>query len=432
MLETDTKNLFDEFPAISTTEWENAILKELKGAGYEKKMIWKTSEGFDVKPFYRNEDLEGNPYVNQQSNRQSALRGYKTYSNNWEISQEIPVENPVDANKLALEALSGGADSVTFVFRKDKISGKSTFLKLTDFLKLIENINLETTTIRFESGKKTTALISLLKEIVKQKKLDSQKLKIIFNYDPIGYLTIKGNYYLNNENIFAYSATMLNEVIEQFPNIKLLGINGKYFNNAGATITHELAYSLAIASEYLSLLSENGIDIKTVANQITFNFGVGSNYFMEIAKLRSARVLWEKLLEAFLPQNSEIIPMNIHCITTDWNKSRYDHYSNLLRQTTEAMSAIIGGTQSLTVRPFDAVFGKTGEFSQRLARNLQIILKEEAHLDKVADAAGGSYYIENLTKKIIAQSWKLFLEIEEKGGYIKAFKDGFIQEKANC
>lgn len=418
MSNTDKKNLFSEFPEANATDWKNAIIRDLKGADYDKKVIWKTPEGFDVKPFYNNEDLIDNQNI-------SVARGYKTNDNNWEISQEIIIRNINDANKSAVDALCKGADSITFIV-PENIS--ELIKNQNDLSALLKGINLEKNTLRFISGDNSGYLFGLLEIEIKIQNVDSNKVRVIFDCSPIGDLTTKGHF-CSEENLFEKASTLITSTSKNYLQIKLLGVNGYSFKNAGSLITQELAYSIAIASEYLSLISEKGADIKNIANHLTFNFGVGSNYFMEIAKLRAARILWEKLLEAYLPNNTEVIPMNIHSITSDRNMAAYDYHTNLLRETTESMSAIIGGTQSLTVRPFDSVFGSTNEISQRLSRNIQIVLKEEAHLNKVVDIAGGSYYIENLTKEITEQAWKLFLEIEEKGGYIKAFENGFIQEQ---
>jgi methylmalonyl-CoA mutase len=181
--------------------------------------------------------------------------------------------------------------------------------------------------------------------------------------------------------------------------------------------------------EYMTQLTQRGIKSELAASKIGFTFGTGSNYFPEIAKLRAARLLWSVVLNGFKPADAEEIKMNIHCVTSEWNKTIYDPYVNLLRTQTEAMSAILGGTDSLTVEPFDTVFRQPDEFSERIARNQQLILKEEAYFDKVADPAAGSYYIENLTSLIAENAWKLFLEIEEKGGFLACLKSGFIQTK---
>lgn len=414
-------NILDDFPKVSTKEWVNAIIKDLKGTDFDNKMLWKTVEGFNLNPFYREEDISNFKFLKSKTKKLPVVRGYKTENNNWEISQEITVENFTKANKQAISSLKNGADCLTFVLNDN------TNLLQSDVHKLLNNIALEKIKIRFITNFNFETFFELIENELKNRNIDFKKVQIEFNFAPISYFSITGDKkYIENKQFLKYSK-LIKQISENLPESKAIGINAYDFANAGSLITQELAYSLAIASEYLSIFSDKGLDVKTIAKQITFNFAIGSNYFFEISKLRSIRMLWAKLLEAFIPDNSENIPINLNSVTTDWNKSSCDIYNNVLRQTTEAMAAIIGGTQSLTVRPFNSILGIADDFSNNLARNLQIILKEETHLNKVADIAGGSYYIENLTNNITNQAWKLFLEIEEKGGYIKAFKDGFIQ-----
>jgi methylmalonyl-CoA mutase len=215
-------------------------------------------------------------------------------------------------------------------------------------------------------------------------------------------------------------------------NFRSIAVTGKNFRDAGSSIVQELGFSIAMGAEYLSTLTEAGLNIDDVACSIKFNFGVGANYFMEIAKLRAARLLWAKVVEAFNPKCECSSKMIIHSENTIFNKTVYDPYVNMLRTQTEAMSAVLGGTDSLTVLPFNAIYESTTDFSERIARNQQILLKEEAHLDKIADPAAGSYYIETLTDSIAEQAWKLFLDVQEKGGYVAAFKEGFVQAQVNA
>ena len=266
------------------------------------------------------------------------------------------------------------------------------------------------------------------------------KIKASVSIDPIGSFSKNGAF---SEEIFSE----LKELIEATSNLKklsIINVNGKLFRDAGSSIVQELAFSLASGAEYITKLSDAGVNVATVAKKMKFNFGVGANYFMEIAKLRAARMLWAKIVEAFEPtcnccdkcscggECEDGIcrcasKMRIHSENTIFNKTVYDPHVNMLRTQTEAMSAVLGGTDSLTVLPFNAVYENSTEFSERIARNQQILLKEESHLDKIADPSAGSYYIENLTDNIATLAWELFIEVQDKGGYIEAFKAGFIQ-----
>ncbi|HOU97743.1 MAG TPA: methylmalonyl-CoA mutase family protein [Bacteroidales bacterium] len=423
------QKLFSEFPPITTQQWEDIILKELKGADYEKKLIWKSNEGIAVKPYYRKEDIATLPWIKQTNQSELPIcRTYKTNDNNWVIFEEVYVGNIDKANQQAVEALSKGAEGIEFIIQeKIHYDLVNLFQNQEEFSRLVKGINLEKTPLRFVSGCSTGVILSMLEEEVKKQQLDATKIDVTFDYDPLGHLTLNGNFFVSEENCYQQMVSLFNYYNQICPNGKVFGVNGYYFQNAGATLIQEISLSLAIASEYFKHLSDVGLNIRQIAEKISFNLGVGSNYFMEIAKYRAIRYLWTKLLEAF-DEKSTDVPLYIHSITSNWNKTAYDPYVNILRNTTEAMSAVIGGSDSITVRPFDAIYKSPDAFSLHIARNIQLILKEESHLDKVIDPAGGSYYIESLTQSFINEGWKMFMQIEEWGGYVEAFKQGKIQE----
>ena len=214
--------------------------------------------------------------------------------------------------------------------------------------------------------------------------------------------------------------------------VKFITVGGDIFQNCGSTIVQELAFTMAVGSEYLNKLMENGLSVDDAASAMKFNFSISSNYFMEIAKFRAARMLWANIVKGYNPEKECSCKMFAHAVTSTWNQTAYDPYVNMLRGTTEAMSATLGGVHSLEVLPFDYSFEAPTEFSKRIARNAQLLLKHESHFDQVIDPAGGSYYIESLTSSIAAEAWALFREIEEKGGYIAAFKEGFIVSRVKA
>lgn len=211
--------------------------------------------------------------------------------------------------------------------------------------------------------------------------------------------------------------------------MRIVTVAGQTFGNSGSTIVEELAFTLSAGHDYLVRLTDAGLDVDAAARKLRFSFSVSSNYFMEIAKFRAARMLWANIVKGYGPAKNCACKMQIHAETSRWNQTVYDPYVNMLRGTTEAMSATIAGVHSLEVMPFDASFENPTEFSKRIARNVELLLKNESHFDQVVDPAGGSYYVENLTQSIAAEAWKLFLEIEEKGGYTEAYKAGLIVER---
>jgi methylmalonyl-CoA mutase len=418
----DQKNdkLFDTFPPVTTSEWEARINLDLKGADYQKKLVWKTSEGFDVKPYYRDEDIQSIGSINSVPGEYPYIRGNQTLSNDWEIRQDIETNDESEANRLAVDAVKRGATGVGLVAAELETE--------SDVEDLLAGIDPMKVSIHFGAASSYPTLIKIVAANAKTQKLPVAKLKGSFDFDPISYLLLNGDFWKSEKSDMGQVATMVRLGKELMPVMKVINVNGHYFNSAGATLVQELGFSLASGNEYLALATASGISVDDAAQRMMFSFGVGSNYFMEIARLRAARLLWVKIVEQYHPVDETSMQMHIHCNTSAWNKTLFDPYVNLLRTTTEAMSAIIGGTQSLSILPFDTFYKDPDEFSTRLARNQQIILKEEVYLDKVVDPSAGSYYIENLTELIAEAAWKVFLQIEEKGGMVEAVKTGFVQD----
>ena len=416
------KKLFSEFPPVSTSDWEALIEKDLKGADYEKKLVWKTREGFNVKPYYRDEDLQGIDAAATLPGAFPFVRGNKVKGNDWYIRQNIRVNKVEAANKKALDILMKGVNSLGFVLDDNKEYSKE------DLDGLCRNIFAEIVELNFVCGRQAENIAGLYLDLVQQYNRDFRKVHGSVNFDPLGRLVIKGNYYDSFDEDFERCRRLIN-LTTNLPNFSVITVNGRNFHHAGSSIVQELAFSLAAGAEYLTQLSERGLSVDEVATGMRFNFSIGSDYFMEMARIRAARQLWANIVKAYGPSSDDIARMSIHSETASWNITVYDPYVNMLRTTTESMSAAIAGVDSHIVRPFDGAFSKPDEFSERIARNQQLLLKEEAYLDKVADPAAGSYYIESLTDKMVQEAWKIFLEIEEKGGYIEAVKSGYIQQK---
>lgn len=419
-MDQNNDKLFITFPPVSTSEWEARISDDLKGADYRKKLIWKTVEGFEVKPYYREEDTQEIPFIHTNPGEYPFVRGNKTTSNEWQIRQDIETDNSPEANRLAIDAIKRGATGIGLV--ADNLETEQ------DVEELLNGLNFQNVAIHLGAARSYPSLIKLVAAYFATKNLSTDTIKGSFDFDPISYLLLNGDFWKSEKSDLAEVASMVKLGKELLPWMKVINVNAHYFNSAGASLVQELGFALASGTEYLTLAAKAGIRVDDAAQRMMFSFGVGSNYFMEIARLRAARQLWAKIVEQYKPQNETSMQMWIHCNTSAWNKTLFDPYVNLLRTTTEAMSAIIGGTQSLSILPFDTFYKDPDEFSNRLARNQQIILKEEVYLDKVVDPSAGSYYIEKLTQLIAEAAWKVFLQVEEKGGMIEAVKAGFIQD----
>jgi methylmalonyl-CoA mutase len=414
--------LFEQFPPVSTQAWMDKIHSDLKGADFNKKMVWKTGEGLEVKPFYRSEDIESLAYINSLPGEFPYIRGSRVHNNNWHIRQNTEVNDYSAANKKALDILMKGVDSLGFIIT-DPGSVNEENIRI-----LLQDIHTESIETNFYANGKAKEILACLIKIETERGRDFSQIHGAIEADPLSRLMLNGTLCVPEEAGFDYLACLtLDSAI--FPNLRTIHLSASNFNNAGADIVQELAFGIAMGCEYMAQLTLREVSAGLAASKIRFSFGVGSGYFPEIAKLRAARLLWSAVTQAFDAHSSHDVRMDIHCVTSKWNKTLYDPYVNMLRTQTEAMSAIIGGTDSLTVEPFDSSFRPPHEFSERIARNQQLILKEESYFDKVADPSAGSYYIENLTRMIAEQAWKLFVETEEQGGFLKALHSGFIQTK---
>ena len=423
MANTKREKLFTEFPPVSTEQWEAAIAVDLKGADYERKLVWRTGEGFNVRPYYRAENLEGIQFLGSQAGEFPYVRGTRAH-NRWRVHQTVEVNCPKEANAEALKLLNAGVDSLGFEIAKEGFTA-------ADLDELLRDICVPAISLVF-SGKGTGNVAELV--IAKLEKEGTiAEADVAFAIDPlVKGLSTKGDFCSpNGEKCFARIAALIKKTAA-YKHIRIVTVSADIFSNAGSTIVEELAFALSAGNEYLARLTDAGLTVDEAARKLRFSFAVTSNYFMEIAKLRAARMLWANIVKAYNPEKNCAGKMMIHATTSKWNQTVYDPYVNMLRGTTEAMSAAIGGVYSMEVTPFDRSFETPSEFAKRIARNVELLLKHESHFDQVVDPAGGSYYVENLTQSIAAEAWKLFLEIEQKGGYTEAYKAGVIKERVEA
>ena len=416
------EKLFSDFPGVSTEAWMEKITADLKGADFEKKLVWKTNEGFKVKPFYRQEDLEGLKTTEGLPGQFPYLRGTKKNDNTWYVRQEIKVECAKEANAKALDILNKGVDSLGFSLKKKDLCPE--YIET-----LLEGICAECVELNFSTCQGATVLLAnLLVEYFTKKGYDLANLKGSVNYDPMGKMLSKGKDVSN----YIATAKELVSVMAALPKYRCISVNAIELNNAGSYIAQELGYALAWGNEYLNALIEAGVSVDDAAKKIKFNFGISSNYFLEIAKFRAARMLWANIVNEYNPACECSCKMLAHAETSTFNLTLFDAHVNMLRTQTEAMSAALAGVNSITVSPYDKAYQTPDDFSERIARNQQLLLKEECHFDKVVDPSAGSYFIENLTVSIAQQAWNLFLQVEEEGGMMEAIKAGKVQEAVNA
>lgn len=406
--------LFSDFPPVSTGQWEEKIQADLKGADYEKRLVWKSPEGLKVRPYYRSEHLDGLPHVGVLPGQPPYVRGPREKGNEWVIRQDFVEEDVQLANALARQSIEKGVQAVGL--------NASAVNSREHMMRLLEGIDPAVTGIHLLHGKDYPALLDLLLEVK-----PAEKLQGSLNFDPLAYFLLYGKFYGGQQGDMEQAKELLERCRELPPGFYPLAVNAQHIHNAGGSAVQEMAFALAQAVEYLSALTGMGLSVDEIAPRMQFTFAVGSSYFMEIAKVRAVRMLWHQVVAQYKPARPESSKMRVHVCTSNWNKSVYDPYVNMLRTTTEAMAASVGGADSVTVEPFDKAFRKPSEFSYRMARNQQIILKHEAYFNKVADPAAGSYYIEQLTDSLAQAAWKLFLEVEDQGGFVRSVHDGFVR-----
>ena len=414
------EKLFSDFVAPTRQEWRDKIEVDLKGADYQKKMVWRTNEGFSMEPFYRKEDVDKLATVNALPGEFPYVRGNRAASNEWHVRQDIKCECPKEANQKALDILNKGVDSLGFI-----IPGKEVSAEYIDTL--LQGIYAECVELNFRTCQRhSLELAKILVAWFKKQGVDPKKVEGSISFDPIGKMIQKGK---DTSDVLAQAKELV-ETLADYPLFRAVSVNAYELTDAGAYSYQDLGYALAWGNEYMQELTEAGISPELAAQNIKFNLGINGVYFMEIAKLRAARLLWAQIVSQYT-NDKEAAKMHVCAITTTYNQTLFDSYVNMLRSQTETMSAALGGVESIVVRPFDMPYEAPTEFAERIARNQQLLLKDECHFDRMVDVAGGSYFLEELTTALAGQAWKLFLAVEEEGGFLAAAKAGTVQSTVN-
>lgn len=416
----EKEKLFADFSVPTRQEWMDKILVDLKGADFTKKLVWRTGEGFAVQPFYRREDVAECPAMDVLPGKFPYTRGNRAKSNSWLTRQEVKCADSAETNRLICDILNKGVDSLGLRIPKDRISDDYFDQLLKDVLPECVELNFRT------CQGHTLQLARTFVAYLERRGCNPEKIRATIAFDPLEKILVKGK---DTTPLLAVLRD-LDEVFRAYPLVRFVTVNALTLNNGGAYCYQELGYALAWGNEYMHLLTAAGIAADRAASVIRFEMGVGSNYFMEIAKFRAARQLWSAVVKQY-GADDEACRMSVNATTSSYNLTLFDSHVNLLRTQTEAMSAALAGVDSIVVVPFDSVYAEPNEFSERLARNQQLILKEESHFDKVVDPAGGSYYVETLTQSLAHEAWKCFLDVEHAGGFLEALKAGVVQQAIN-
>ncbi len=398
--------LFLDFEPITKKQWIEKIQKDLKGKSFEK-LFWELGETLSVPPFYMPNDLNDLPHL-QDTLAQKALHSGNT---GWLTCEYFNAGSEMLLSELSI-AIQNDVTAISIEISEDSFAG---IRKLFNFIKQHKS---QIKKVSF------TGRNNILQKLTGQKEVldlvsGTPEINFVFGFNFLSELTRYGEQSLETSYILTLQSQFTSHT-----NVRFLLINANDFHNAGASVVQELAYVLNIGNSYLQHFNNSN----EANRRIEFRFATGGNYFFEIAKLRAYRILWAKLLQ--LHDNKFSTPENtfIGSETSQLNKTIYDPYVNMLRNTTETMAAIIGGTNELSVLPFNFLFQDDDEFGKRIARNVQHLLRHETHLDKIQDIPAGSYYIENLTHLLAENVWTLFQEIESKGGYEKLAQSGWIKQ----
>lgn len=390
-----SKFLFPEFDEVSAKQWRQKIQYDLKGADYNETLVWKSPEGIHVKPFYHQDDFT------------ESFNSVPGHPENWAIVQSVFIDDETIANKLALDSLTRGAEAILFKAEME-----------FDIETVFEGFPFEKATIYFDLNFLLESFLEKLKVFFQE----HSQATVRYNLDVIGYLARTGNWFYNKEKDFdILDALMVSDSSD------ILSVDATVYQNAGANIVQQLAYALAHANEYLNYFDQKSkSESKSFENfKLTFQFAVGSNYFFEIAKLRAFRKLYATLAKEYGVEET----CHIVVIPSKRNKTIYDYNVNLLRTTSECMSAVLGGADAVCNLAYDVLYHKSNEFGERISRNQLLILKKESYFDVVGNPVDGTYYIESLTDEIAQKALEIFKEIEKGGGFLKQLGDGIIQKK---
>ncbi len=412
------ERLFDQFPQTSYQEWRAKVEADLKGADFNKKLVWRTNEGFDVQPVYRAEDIASLETTKSLPGQFPYVRGTRD-NNDWLTRQNIIADSAAAANEIARDVLTKGVTSLGF-----KVADAA------DVAVLLKDIDITKVEINLQCCPRNSVAVAkaLVQYIVAAGAADSFRGSV--EYNPLRRQFRHGVEGIDNAAIVAEASELLN-VVKPVAGLRCLSVDSAMLGNSGAYIYQEMGYALAWGAAWMTALTDAGFCACEVATRIKFDMCVSSNFFMEIAKFRAARMLWARIVEQYKPKCADAAKMNVCASTSRFNQTIYDAHVNLLRSQTETFSAAVAGVDSIVTTPFDLPYKTPDTFSERIARNQQFLLKEESHMDKVVDPAGGSYYVETLTVSIANEAWKLFLEVEADGGFFAQAGDGKVQQAVN-
>ena len=443
----NTLRLLEEFPAHTYAEWKEAAIQLLKGRSFEKTLITPTYEGFDLEPIYTRESVGDLSHLNEPPGMGSQVRGSRLegfLEAGWLVSQELSAPTPAELNRMALKELENGQNELNLWLDKPSREGRDpepedkavgvcgvSLSTVGDLEEVLKGIHPEMISLYLRTGLAGPAVFAILAAWQESKGLDGDNLSGCLGIDPVGWLTETGKLPGDAGAGLDSVADLCRESFRRMPRMQVFDVQGHSYHNGGASSVQEAAAVLATGVFYLKEMEKRGIPAGETARRMRLSVSIGGNFFLEIAKLRALRLLWNRVLESFeVPADDR--KLHLHARTGLWNKTVFDPYVNMLRTTTEAFSAVVGGCDSLHVGPFDEIIRESDPFSRRIARNTHAILAEECGMRQVIDPAGGSWAVETLTDKMAQASWEQFQQIEAQGGILEVLQSGYLQEQVKA
>ena len=439
-----TGKLLQDFPPVSFDDWRKLVESELKGAPFDKKMFSSTYEGIQLRPIYRREDVATLPHLNSFPGFAPFVRGATPdgYVNRpWDVSQEIAYSSPAEFNNAARNYISRGLTALNMVLdhatrdghdpdwaEPSQVgSGGLSIATFEDLEKALDGIDLEKIRLLVRCGASGMPFAALLIAVAIKRKKSPADLRGCIETDPLGVLSHEGRLPQSLGAAYREMAALTRWSASHAPQLQTICVHGRAWHDSGASAVQELAFVLATGVDYLRQMGACALPIDVVAPRTRFAMSVGANFFLEIAKIRALRMLWSRVVAA-AGGSADSQKLSLHVRTSRWNKTVCDPYNNMLRTTVEAFAGVLGGCDSMQVGAFDEVIRNPDDFSQRIARNTQLILQKECQLTDVVDPAGGSWFVENLTSELATKAWALFQEVEKLGGMEAALRAGFPQK----
>jgi methylmalonyl-CoA mutase len=436
-------SLQDDFPPISYEAWRSLAEADLEGASFEQKLVTHTYEGIDIQPVYTRNDWPSGKDPDGFPGHPPFVRDARPLGavpTGWDLRQEHAHPDPAITNQAILADLQGGVTSLLlrldFAARNgldpdspaaEALAGRDGLMAYhaDDLDAALSNVHLDMIGVTFEAGAAFLPAAALLVTLWRRRGVSPEQARGAFNADPLAVLVRDGQLPVSADRALTLMADLAVWTSKNYPDVTAVRVGTAPYHHAGATAAQDLAFGMATAVEYLRAMTRTGLDINAAARQILFSISVGTHHFLAIAKLRAARRLWARVVEA-CGGSPASAAMRIHSRVSKRVLTLRDPHVNLLRNTVACFAAGIGGAEAITSVPFDAVVGLPDDLSRRIARNTVLVLQEEAHLNRVIDPPGGSWYLGWLTDKVADKAWSIFQELERGGGMLKAIQNGLV------